>query len=253
MDNTVRDWMTFNLDLDFAAPTPLTTLPDLVTLTPRLAKINLVIRDDGFNQRRNRYCAAKSGKPVNEYLADHVRLVTEHLRASGINLGPGLIAAYQGYLIAGGELIITATPPAPITPAELSNYSPADVIKLLGLTLKVNSTAVTDLTVNWDAANVVKALGITPAPTPEPEEIAPAPVVPEKPIVIQPTYHLISINALSQYKGKVAKLRTTNGIEYRGQLDTIAEDIVRITMRKPGGSVTLSLRTNDITSAEVLY
>lgn len=250
VDNNFRDGMTVNLDLDFVALTRLTTLADLAALTPRLAKLNIAIRDNGFNQRRNRYCAAKANKPINDYLADHVRLVVERLRASGINPGPGLIAAYQGYLIEGGELIITAIPPAPINPAELSDYSPADVIKLLGLTLKVNNTAITDLTVGWDVAKIVKAFGVEPKPTLE--EI-PAPVILEKPVVIQKTYHPTPISALSQHQGKVAKLRTTTGIEYRGQLDAMVEGVVRITIRKPGGSVTLSLRTSEIASAEVLY
>lgn len=119
MDSNMRDWATLNLEIDLALAKPPESLAELaLSLTPKLAKLNFVLRDDGFNQRRNVYCAAKAGKPVPEYLADHVQRVAERLRASGVVLGPGLIAAYQRYLIEGGALAITAMPPAPIDPAE---------------------------------------------------------------------------------------------------------------------------------------
>jgi hypothetical protein len=251
IDSNTRDWMTLNLDIGFAMPAPPTTLMDLAALaTPKLAKLKIVIRDDGFNQRRNNYCAAKAGKPINDYLADHVRLVVERLRANGINPGPGLIAAYLLYLREGGELTLAATPAAAINPAELLDYKPADVIKLLGLTLKVNNTAITDLTVDWDAAKVAKALGAEPESV---EEDAPAPVVLEKPVIIQKSFHSILVSDLGQHIGKVVKLKTNTGVNYRGQVDAMVEGIVRITIRKSGGSMTLSLRAGEITSAEVLY
>ena len=252
MDSNTRDWATLNLDMGFALTKPPESLMELVAFTPRLARLNIILRDDGFNQRRNNYCAAKAGKTIPEYLADHVRLVVERLRANGIVPGPGLIAAYQRYLTEGGVLTIMATPPAPINPAELHEYAPGDVIKLLGLTLKVNETAVTDLTVDWDAAKVAKALGIEPEPEPESEASSAAPV-PPTPIVIQKTYHPTPVGELGQHVGKIAKLRTTTGAQYRGQLDAIAEGFIRITVRKSGGSVTLSLRAGEITAAEVLY
>ena len=58
---------------------------------------------------------------------------------------------------------------------------------------------------------------------------------------------------LGQHIGRIAKLGTRTGAQYRGQLETFAEGMVRITIRKPGGTATLSLRSSDITSAQVLY
>lgn len=251
VDSATRNWATLNLDVGLALTQPPESLMALATSTPRLAKLNLVLRDNGFNQRRNQYCAAKAGKPIPEYLADHVRLVVERLRASGIFPGPGLIAAYQRYLSEGGILTITAAPPMPINPAELHEYAPADVIKLLGLTLKVNETAVTDLTVDWDATKVAKALGVEPEPQPEPAA-SPAPVL-QTPVVVQKTYHSIPVGELSQHVGKIVKLRTTTGAQYRGQLDAFGEGLLRVTVRKSGGSVTLSLRASEITATEVFY
>lgn len=253
IDSTTRNWATLNFDVGFALTQAPESLMALAISTPRLAKLNLVLRDDGFNQRRNQYCAAKAGKPIPEYLADHVRLVVEHLRASGIFPGPGLIAAYQRYLSENGVLMIAAAPPMPINPAELHEYTPADVIKLLGLTLKANETAVTDLTVDWDAAKVAKALGMEPEVQPEPEPAtSPAPVL-QTPVMVQKTYHPIPVSELSQHVGKIVKLRTKTGAQYRGQLDAFGEGLLRVTVRKSGGSVTLSLRANEITAAEAFY
>lgn len=250
--SNTRDSIALNMNIDFITPSAPTKLADLSMLSPKLAQLNIAIRDDGFNQRRNRYCAEKSGKLVNEYLADHVQLVVERLRASGIYLGPGLIAAYQGYLVEGSELNIAANPPVPINLIDLSRYAPADAIKLLGPALKVNKTTITDFTVNWDTARVAKAFSAAEM-EPTPVEAPPAPVVPEKPVVIQKTFHSTPINDLRQYTGKIVKLRMKNGVEYAGQLSTVEDDMLNITIRKSGGSVTLSLRINEIASAEVLY
>lgn len=252
IDSNTRDWMTLNLDLGFAMSTPSTTWMDLTAAlaTPKLAKFHIVIRDDGFNQRRNNYCAAKAGRPINDYLVDHVRLVVERLRTYGINPGPGLIAAYQLYLREGGELTLAATPPTPINPAELPDYKPADVIKLLGLTLKANNTAITDLSVDWDAAKVAKALGVQPEPAAV-ETLAPT--APEAPVIVQKSFHPIPVSELGQHIGKIAKLKTNTGVNYRGQVEATVEGIIRITLRKAGGSATLSLRASEIASAEVLY
>ncbi len=254
IDSNTRDWATLNLDIDLALTRPPESLMELATsLTPNLAKLNLVLRDDGFNQRRNTYCAAKAGKALPEYLADHVGQVVERLRANGIVPGPGLIAAYQRYLAEGGTLTITATPLAPINPAELHKYAPADAVKLLGLTMKVNETTVTDLTVDWDVAKVAKVLGTEPKPEPEPEEVTPALPVLQAPVVVQKTYHATPVGELDRHIGKILKLRTATGVQYRGQLDAISEDLIRITVRKSGGSVTFFLRTGEISTAEVFY
>lgn len=253
INNNTRDWATLNLDIGFALTTPATSVMQLAqSLTPKLAGLNIVLQDDGYNTRRNNYCAAKAGKPINEYLPEHVRLVVERLRVNGVNPGPGLIAAYQRYLTEGGSLTLTANPPTPIDPAELQFYKAEDVVKLAGLTVKVNDQAISDLSVDWNAAQVVKALGIDSQPAPGAEAVAEtvAPVAP-KPVVR--SFHAIAVSNLGQHLGKIAKLKTSTGANYQGKLETIAEGVVRITIRKAGGTATLSLRSEEITQAQVLH
>jgi len=254
VDSNSRDWATVNMDIGFATAAPISSVFELATsLTPKLAKLNVVVRDDGFNQRRNTYCAAKAGKPVEAYIADHVRLVVERLNANGVYPGPGLVDAYRRYLTEGGQLAIAAAPPPPIDPAELRFYKPEDAIKLAGLTVKVNDKAVADLSLTWDSAKIARALGVEPQVSPETDTAeataAPAP----KTVVIQKSFHPVQVGQLGQHVGKIAKLKTANNAQYRGQLDGIVEGVVKITIRKPGGSATLSLRASEITEAQVLY
>jgi hypothetical protein len=254
VDSQTRDWATLNLEIGFALTAATTSIIELSgALTPKLAKLNFVIRDDGFNARRNNYCAAKAGKPIPDYIADHVRLVVERLRANGINPGPGLIDAYRRYLTEGGEITITATPPSPINPAEIPAYTAADAIVLLGLKVKVNQTVIADPGVEWDAAKVAHALGVSSSPQASLEETEVVLEEPKKPVVIQKAYHPIPVSELGQHVGKMAKLRTSTGANYKGQLEVVAEGLLRIRISKSGGNATLSLRTNEITAAEVLY
>lgn len=125
LDSDMRDWATLNLSIGLALTKPPKSLMELpLSLTPKLAKLNFMLRDDGLNQRRNAYCAAKAGKSLPEYLADHVQRVVERLRANGVTLGPGMIDAYQSYLTQGGALTITAAPPRPSTPPSCANTLP---------------------------------------------------------------------------------------------------------------------------------
>ncbi|MBZ4194535.1 MAG: hypothetical protein LAE24_09560 [Candidatus Contendobacter sp.] len=254
VDSQTRDWATLNLEIGFALTAPTTAIIELKgALTPKLANLNFVIRDDGFNARRNNYCAAKAGKPIPDYIADHVRLVVERLRANGIDPGPGLIDAYRRYLTESGEITITATPPAPINPAEIPAYTAANAIMLLGLKVKVNQTVIADPGVDWDAAKVARALGVSSAKQTPQEETVAVVEEPQKPAAIQKVYHSIPVGELGQHVGKMAKLRTSTGANYKGQLEVVAEGLLRIRISKSGGNATLSLRTNDITAAEVLY
>ncbi len=250
IDSHTRDWAALNLDVGLAMTASPQSVMDLASFTPRLAQLNFVLRDDGFNALRNNYCAAKAGKTIPDYIAEHVRLVAERLRVNGINLGPGLLEAYRRYLTEGGQLTVVATPPAPIDPTELQFYAAEDVVKLLGLTLQVNQTAVTDLSVNWDAAKVARALGSEPKPEPE---VADTPTISQQSAIVRQAYHPTPVGELGRHVGRNARLQTTTGAQYLGRLDTIAEDIIKITIRRSGGTVTLSLRAGDITSAEVVY
>ncbi|MDG4553006.1 MAG: hypothetical protein P9E24_01965 [Candidatus Competibacter sp.] len=252
VDSNTRDWATLNMDIGLAIPGSAQSIMELAAQAkPKLASLNVTIQDDGFNRRRNNYCAAKAGKTIDDYLADHVRLLAERLNANGVNPGPGLMAAYRRFLSEGGRIVLTATPPAPIDPAELQYYSAEDIVKLLGLKMQVNGEAVADLSASWDSAKLARALGAEPAPEEPVEEAAPTPS--EQVVMIQKSYHPTPVGELGQYVGKIAKLKTVTGAAFRGQLEAVAEGIVKIKIRKSGGSVTLSLRTNEIDSAQVLY
>lgn len=254
IDSNTQDWGGLRLNISFAVNAKSTSMMELATsLTPKVANLNAVLQDDGYNTRRNKYCAAKAGKPIDEYITDHVRLVVERLRANGINPGPGLIAAYQHYLTNGQQLTITANPPAPIDPAELQYYKAEDALKLAGLTIKVNDQAVTDLSIDWNATQVARALGMGMQRTPRAEEPETAATTAPKPVIIQKSFHPTPISELNQHVGKVAKLQTTTGASYQGKLGPVTKDIVKITIRKSGGTATLSLRGEDITEAQVLY
>jgi len=80
-----------------------------------------------------------------------------------------------------------------------------------------------------------------------------APTAPEAPVIVQKSFHPIPVSELGQHIGKIAKLKTNTGVNYRGQVEATVEGIIRITLRKAGGSATLSLRASEIASAEVLY
>ena len=246
-----------NVDVGLATSGPVSSLLALAASpAPKLSKLNVVVRDQGFNRRRNNYCAAKAGKTVDAYITEHVRLLEDRLRANGIYPGQGLLEAYRQYLADGGRLAITASPAAPIEPTELQFYKPGDAVKLAGLTLAVNDQPVSDLSVNWDGTKIARALKAKPQSAPEPDqaEIRPAPPATAASVAMQQrTFRAVTVTELNRHVGKMAKLTTANNARYTGKLNTISEGNVTITIFKPTGSATLSLRNKDIIEAEILY
>ena len=259
IDSDTRDWAAINLMLGLTTPSARPSILDLATTaTPKLTQFTAMVRDGGFNQRRNDYCAKKAGKPVETYIAEHARLVVERLQANGIYLGPGLIEAYRNYLAVGSQVALTLTPPVPIDPREFQFYKPDDVIKLMGLALKVNDKPVSDLSINWASDKIAKALATKPvAESPEaatePSRTERTPSSAAEPTIIQKSFHPIALNELSRYIGATAKVKTANGARYNARIEAIVDGMVNITIRKPSGTATLSLRRNEITEVEVLY
>lgn len=256
ISDTTRNWAMLNLEMGFALAAPLHSVMEVATLlTPKLTHLSATFQDDGYNTHRNAYCTAKAGKPVNEYLAEHVRLLVERLRANGIQPGPGLIAAYQQFLADGAHLTLTAQPPTPIDPAELPLYKAADAVKLVGLAVKINDQAVSDLSADWNTALVIKALGIgatRPAAAAEAVKEPSAVPIPQ-PTVIQRSFHPVPVSDLGRHVGKIVKLHTNTGANYQGILNALADGTATITLRKGSGSATLHLRNQDITEAQVFY
>lgn len=256
IDSDTRDWAALNLRIGFAISPPTSSIIGLASsLSSKITQLEVLIRDLGFNERRNNYCVAKTGKPVDAYLADHVRLVAQRLQANGLQLGGGLIEAYRQYLASGSQLAIGASPPIPIDLRELQFYKPDDVKKLLELVVKVNEQPVNDLSLQWDAARIAKALEVKPEPQSTAEDAsaeAPRPAPKPEPIIIQKSYRPIPINDLNRYIGAAAKIKMANNASYNGILDTVSSEIVTITIRKGGGKATLSLRRSDIIEAQIL-
>lgn len=260
MDGDTRDWAAINLTLGLTAPSATPSILELATTaSPKLTKFVGVVRDDGFNQRRNDYCAKKAGKPIDVYTAEHARLVVERLQANGIYWGPGLVEAYRNYLAAGSQIALNLAPPVPIDPREFQFYKPDDVIKLMGLSLKVNDKPVNDLSISWENEKVARALATklppksASEPPPEPSHTERASSSVAEPTIIQKSFHPIAISELGRYIGATAKVKTANGARYTGKVETITDGMVNITIRKPSGTATLSLRRNEITEVEVLY
>lgn len=255
IDSDTRDWAALNFRIGFAISPPTSSIIGLTTsLSPKITQLQVAIRDLGFNERRNNYCAAKAGKPVEAYLADHVRLVAQHLQANGLQLGGGLVDAYRQSLANGSQLAINASPPIPVDLRELQFYKPDDIKKLLGLAVKVNEQPVNDLTLQWDATKIAQALAVKSEPESTAEATSPATAKPEpKPDpVVQKSYQPIPISELSRYIGTVAKIKMINNASYNGILDTVSSEMVIITIRKGSGKATLSLRRSDISEVQIL-
>ncbi len=251
IDSNTRNWMAIHLGVDLKVPnlSVLPLSPD--ALQPEITGLDISLYDDGFNQHRNNYCAAKSGEPVDTYVTHHVQLLAQRLSTAGIKLGVGILNAYRHFLLAdSSQMTLTAQPDTPIDLSTLVGYSSTDIIKLLNLKLSVNQKPVDDLSFSLDTQRFAHLFAPEkPKPQPEEEIVEHRPKV----VVIKKTFHPTPTRELSKHIGKIAKIQTSTGAKYTGTLGEITDEKINIMIRKPSGQLTLSLRLANITSAQVLY
>lgn len=78
---------------------------------------SVFLRDDGFAQARNRYCAQRDETNLPTFLQRHMAAIERLLRASGLQAGTEVRAAYQRFARDGGTLLLEVPATGPTADA----------------------------------------------------------------------------------------------------------------------------------------
>ncbi len=104
----------------------------------RLQTETISLRDEGFVQARNRYCAERDSSNLPVFLQGHWQAIEEQLAALGLQATAELRATYLRFARDGGELILQAEP-APV--AAPSDESISQRLRLYNASLRRGETA----------------------------------------------------------------------------------------------------------------
>lgn len=123
----------FHLDTDVTLEMP-ESRPNSMPM-PRLAKLNMVYRDDSLQKRTGALCVAHGAPDLKAFRDGQLATFQAQMRQVGMELNPAMVSAYAKFLEQPGSLTLSASPSSPVDLAGLKFYKASDVPALLNLSL----------------------------------------------------------------------------------------------------------------------
>lgn len=277
----IQDMADTRVELAFSADPAQLQNPMMASGSARLETMAFSYTDKGYNQRRDRFCAAEAELKPNEYQQQHQQLLQQWLSSSGVELPQSLLSAYSELQKPGAGMTLSMRPVGGLGAAELMLLDPVAVLESLNLQLSVNDKALALEDIDWtglmaglaaagNPARVSGARETAPAPAPsesiamtEPAEPtstpaaaevqAATPAVPQRssrqPVVkrFQPT----PLAELSEHVGAQVRIFTYFGNDVEGQLLQADGHSVRVLQRLSQGVAEYPLEYQRIQQAEV--
>jgi hypothetical protein len=240
-DFTGEDMFAMSLDASFSLGTSSAELVNASQINPQISGLTLIYRDDSYTQRKNRFCAEKSGTSVRRYVnaeVEHTAKIAENL---GYRLSDGILSAYRSFRNAPGELLVTANPVEPIGAAALAGLTPDEVIARLNLAVQINQKPFSDL-----------HIAVIEAPTALSDETSPVPKSEGERVLVH-RYRETTRQELPQHIGRKIRILTSRGKEFDGKLVRIKDDgDLKVEKRTRGGSIVFEVPKSDIRQLYVL-
>lgn len=207
--------------------------PRLMGGIPKLGTLWLSIRDLGYSDNRNQFCATSVGLDKNEFITNHVAAVRAKLQASGFEPSEELVTAYRSFVADSGEFKLSLDPYDPIGVEEISTLSANTLADRLGIS------------VSYNGAELESLLEISAAVAVEEQD--------ETPKVAPDTYKPTPVASLPQHIHRQVKIYTSDGKLHHAYLEEVGPEDLTLTRHMIGGSATFSVAKADIAKVLVLY
>lgn len=216
------------------------------TERPQLTAVQATYTDLSYLDRVKRHCAEADGVSVDDYVRAVSADDSEFIAVWGFAPGPGLREAYRQFVQKPGEFRIEAHPADGFDPRSLALYKAKDIPAMLNLTLHVNGTPVTDLSIS-EAVPAAAATGdreAAPAGSPAGKVLPPAPE--------PPGYRRVTPETLAQYIGRDVRVRS-GGQQREGVLTEVAANVITVERRYGAGNMAFKVPIKQISQVEVLF
>lgn len=213
------------------------SLTDLLTMSPRLSELTVLLDDLSLVERLNRFCANKENIRASAYIDKQINYLQYYLQTQGITFSSNLIALYREFMTQGGKIKITASPQRPLPLNVLTHRSLKHTLDMLNLAITVNDLPTTELTSQLHQANSFSD---------SKKEITSGTIVTPKQQDNTSEYRSITYEELSSYLGSVAIIYTVNGSEHKGKLLAVDHNTLKLARQVRGGSIVFTINMYDI-------
>jgi len=146
----IDDMGTTRLEMELSVDPRQLKNPAMASGSARLESLSVNYRDTGYNQRRNRFCAAEiDGSPA-DYQQLHRQLLEQWLTDAGVELPEALLTAYFDLVLKpGSDMALSMRPAGGLGTAELMLQDPEFLLQSLNLQLRINDKPLPLDGVDW--------------------------------------------------------------------------------------------------------
>lgn len=203
-------------------------------LLPTVDYLTLHVKDQGYNQRRNDYCARQEKLSVEQYIDNHITLVADTLTSGKLVMSADIQSSYRELLQPGTKVDLSIKPQSTFSFQNLPYYKEKDLRDILGLKIQLNNFDLPEIFVGWtlDKLDDVKVLS--------PQAIA------EKNRIRVIRYHRMPIVQANDYINRQVKVIRTDGETFEGVLVKIESGALRLNMQYQEGNAEIPFEKNRI-------
>jgi len=217
-------------------------------ILPRLDRYTQSIIDQGYNRRKAEYCAIKSERSVETYLARHPEVVAEALEKVGLHFSEQGMEAYRELVKPGARLDIELEPRSNFELDNIVYYNMDEWTRIAGLSISVNGQKVTAPIPDWDFAKFEKIAESRRAERLR-QQVEERRQYESK--VIKRQFVPVELTRIDALVGARVRLLRSDDTLYEGEILKTDADRVWLTLKNLSGEATISIRKNELRAAYV--
>lgn len=268
----IQDMAETRMEMAFSADPGQLKNPMMASGNARLETLSFSYKDQGYNQRRDRFCASEANVKPAEYQQQHQVLFEQWLNSNNIELPPSLLAAYSELQGPGADMALSMRPVGGVGAAEVMMQEPMALLQSLNIQFSINDKPLALDTIDWPglmsglaAAGNSKDIGRS-SPT-EPETVVAATLPeeagseieknalsgnkPQRELPIRKRFRVTPLAELPEYLGAQVRIFTYFGNDVEGVLTHAGATSIRVEQRLQQGLAEFPLDHDRIQQAEV--
>lgn len=237
----IEDTIKFSYDINLAGFYQSMNAPLNESQLPTLEQLTFDIQDKGYNHHRNNYCSSRIGLKGDEYVEQHVEIVSQKLESVGIKMTLAGKRHYSSFRQPSSLLHLSVQPTVSFSIADFGYYDEPQLRKLLGLELQVNHQTVGTLFNNWALDKFEKIV------VRDPEEEQSVDEQPRyKTVFIKRTFQKHPLSSINSFVNEKVRLIREDGKKFEGKLEEIKNNKLYVAMTLQGGIVTVTVDVKSV-------
>lgn len=209
--------------------------------TPTLEQLTLEIQDKGYNQHRNNYCASRSGLGGDEYVDQHVQMVSQKLDSVGIKMTLAGKRYYNEYRQPSSLLQLSIQPSVSFSFADFGYYDEPELRKLLGIKLEINHQTVSTIFNGWALDRFSQIVVRHPS-----DETGGSNQSRYKTVFIKREFQKQPVSSVGKFINEKVRVIRSDGKIFQGKLSEIKNNKLYIAMPLQGGTVKVAVEIKSV-------